>query len=279
MKKALVFILTFLLCFSCISCNAPNANAEPPSNFASETVDNSSENTTTEEPTEKPRATQDSNDPIYSNIITQETLDGFSTYLDRMNIIPGRTQEEFAEQLATYSHKGEALIGEYRDTPYGKLYGLSIEDNDQLYSLQYADFSHVVGDKETKVNIYISFPIENFDIPFGITFEDTMMSSLVKSGITRIAPFSTFIPDGDNQYRMTLYKDDTCRLAYMSYDADSPCNKSILYTESYAYTDEQGLQVDVTRSVELFFFIGFFNEPEYVTNLAAVNINMSETIK
>jgi hypothetical protein len=62
----------------------------------------------------------------------------------------------------------------------------------------------------------------------------------------------------------------------MSYDADSPCNDTILYTENYTYTDEQGLEVKVTRSVELYFFIGFFNEPEYVTNLATVEIKMSK---
>jgi hypothetical protein len=277
MKKLLSIIFILSLCVVLFSCN----NEEPlPDQTITDnpTESQASTDQPTESPTEKPKATQDSENPRYAFAISKETLDAFSSYLDEMKILPDRTQEEFAEQLATYSHKGEALTGEYSDRPYGKLYSIAIEDRDQPY-YQHFTFYHTVADKEETVDLSLGFPIENFDLPFGINFDDTMTTALVKLGITRIEPFSTFLPDNDNPYRMTLYKDDTCRLAYMSYDADSPCNDTILYTENYTYTDEQGREVNVTRSVELYFFIGFFNEPEYVTNLAIVEIEMSKITK
>ena len=274
MKKLLSIIFILTLCIALFACNSEK---EFPDQSATDapTESQASTDQPTESPTEKPKATQDSENPHYAFAISEETLDAFSSYLDEMKILPDRTQEEFAEQLATYSHKGEALTGEYSDRPYGKLYGIAIEDRDQPY-YQHFTFYHTVAGKEETVDLSLGFPIENFDLPFGINFDDTMTTALVKLGITRIAPFSIFVPDGDSPHRMTLYKDDTCRLAYMSYDSDSPCNESILYTESYSYTNEQGLEVKVTRSIELYFFIGFFNEPEYVTNLATVEIKMSK---
>ena len=274
MKKLLSIIFILSLCIVLFSCN----NEEPLPDQT--TTDNPTESQTstdqpTESPTENPKATQDSENPHYAFAISEETLDAFSSYLDEMKILPDRTQEEFAEQLATYSHKGETLTGEYSDRPYGKLYGIAIEDRDQPY-YQHFTFYHTVAAKEETVDLSLGFPIENFDLPFGINFDDTITTALVKLGITRIAPFSIFVPDGDAPHRMTLYKDDTYRLAYMSYDSDSPCNESILYTESYSSTNEQGIEVKVTRSVELYFFIGFCNEPEYVTNLATVEIKMSK---
>ena len=279
MKKLLSIIFILTLCIALFACNSEKEFPDQTTTDAP-TESQASTDQPTEPPTESPKATQDSEKPLYASVISKETIDGFSAYLDEMKISPNRTQEEFAEQLATYSHKGEALIGEYSDHPYGKLYRLDIEDREQPdYRYEYFSFSHSVGENDEHVELSTGFPIENLALPFGITFDDTMTTALVKLGITRIEPFSTFLPDNDNPHRMTLYKDDTCRLAYMSYDADSPCNDTILYTENYTYTDEQGREVNVTRSVDLYFFIGFFNEPEYVTNLAIVEIEMSKITK
>ena len=278
MKKLFSVILIFLLCFSLFSCNNNDQTTDQAAS------DNTTEGQTsteqpTERPTEKPKATQDPEKPYYAHAVSEKTIDGFSAYLDELKILPGRTQEEFAEQFATYSYKGEALIGEYSDLSRGKLYQIYVGDNSIQPKFMDFTFSHVVGDKEEDLELYIGFPIENLDLPFGITFDDTMTTALVKLDITRIPPFSNFIPDADNSTKMTLYKDDTRSLAYMSHSMCSPVNEGLLYTESYTYTNEQGVEVAVTRSIELYFYIGFFNEAEYITDLAVVTINMSQTTK
>lgn len=198
----------------------------------------------------------------------QETLHScapFSVYLDEKNFVPGMTQNDLISQAEAYSYSGKAAIehvpGIFWDGPRGggldmngELFGFSnsfeaSEDN------TYADYSN---------RFYTTVPLEGLQLPYGITFADTLETTLVKIGIDTGEVESAQTRAGT----VTLCEEENSTLQLTSFVlpdelpgvAENPGGAQyayeLKYTQTYQTVRPDGRQTNVTRSVVLSFNAG-----------------------
>lgn len=196
---------------------------------------------------------------------TPHSCTPFSLYLDEKSFAPGMTQSDLISQAEAYSYSGKAAIehvpGIFWDGPSGggldmdgELFGFSnsftaSEDN------TYADYSN---------RFYTTVPLEGLQLPFRISFADTLETTLEKIGIDADVVESAETRGGT----VTLCEEENSTLQLTAFAlpdglsgmTDHPNGAQyayeLKYTQTYETVRPDGRQTNVTRLVALSFDAG-----------------------
>lgn len=189
-------------------------------------------------------------------LISNETADTFSAYLDQEHFVPELSQGAMIDQMTKYSYQGtpigELCTGFHYDgisgggyNAFGEDFGY-LNDYSQTSDGKYADYRN---------RLFTKLPLEGLSIPFGITFEDDLCQVMEKLGYP-IDPVTEFSPDYPYDTLMTLYRDEDATVELTDYTGSSVTTFSyeLRYTETYSYLQSSGKTIaTVTRHVILRF--------------------------
>lgn len=193
-------------------------------------------------------------DPV--SLVSNETADAFSVYLDQEHFVPEISQGSMIDQMEKYSYQGTSINelcpgfhydgvgggGYYaRGTDFGYL-----NDYSQASSGKYADYLN---------RLYTKVPLEGLSIPLGITFQDDLSQVLEKLGYP-MDPASDFFPDYPYDNLMTLYRSENTTIELKDYAGSkvTAFSYELKYTEDYSFLRYSGKTIStVTRHVILRF--------------------------
>lgn len=202
----------------------------------------------------------------------------FSKYLDDMQFVPGLSRADFISLLEQFRYKNEKItdvvMGVYYDGPHGGGW----QGRTEQFEI-YNDYK--VSEDNTSATysncFYTKVPLEGMELPYGISFEDSLDDTFGKIGI-RVNINSDFIPDNDTDTYMTLYGKDgesfvlqDLRRTKEHVEYELPYR--LVYTEKYSDKQKNGKLVSVERMVKLYFRDG--NTGENIV-LGGVEISVIE---
>lgn len=191
-----------------------------------------------------------------SNVREDFSADGFITFLDNENFVPGVEQGDFIDQIGKYRYDELPLSlrlsdGCFYDGANGGGYrrlgvDLGIENKFQI------DEEQGVATYTNRFYTYV--PLEGLQLPYGIDFTDDLDSVLSKIGITKSAAELT----EDVRLWQDGYREINWQKGTAKYETGT-----LLFTQEYGIAKSDGRPCKVVRSV-FFSFIGKTNGLEKV---------------
>lgn len=191
-----------------------------------------------------------------SNVREDFSADGFITFLDNENFVPGVEQGDFIDQIGKYRYDELPLSlrlsdGFFYDGANGGGYrclgfDLGIENKFQI------DEEQGVATYTNRFYTYV--PLEGLQLPYGIDFTDDLDSVLSKIGITKSAAELT----EDVRLWQDGYREINWQKGTAKYETGT-----LLFTQEYGIAKSDGRPCKVVRRI-YFSFIGKTNGLEKV---------------
>ncbi len=182
----------------------------------------------------------------------------FAEYLDDINFVNGLSQSDFRAWLEKYSHNGSVVTDIVQSAHFDGSWGGRWSGSGDLFG--FCNEYRVTDDKEY-VNYSNSFftktPLDGFELPFGISFDDTLEMVLQKLEID-LDLQSAFVSEGDTVI-ITLYSDDHSSLQLINRktipetSGAQPYAYALEYTQNYKSARGDGKEVNVTRKMTMSF--------------------------
>ncbi len=191
------------------------------------------------------------------DLIPNTNIFGFSEFLDNETFIPGVSQGDFMDHIEKYTYNGEKL--EIAGFHYDSRYGGGMGFNGSYYGGR-NDYT-VTDDEKYAIysnSFYTLVELDNLDLPYGISFEDTLADAFAKIGIDK-DPYEGFVSDEDEAWIMTLRDDGKTKLEFTNYklmpgeSGKALYDYELKYSETYQTVRADGREATVTRYVKMSF--------------------------
>ena len=173
-----------------------------------------------------------------ANVREDFSADGFITFLDNENFVPGVGQGDMIDQLEAYCYNGEPLS--FTGYHYDGDRGGGFDAQGERYGML-NDFKVDVGQgTATYTNrFYTCVALEGLELPYGIDFTDDLDTALSKLGILKSAAQLT----EDVRLWQDGYRE-------MKWQKES---HTLLFTQEYAIAMADGRPRKVVRTVAFSF--------------------------
>lgn len=226
------------------------------------------------EENEEPEPYQPS-DP-FTNVVDELE---FSKYLDDMKFVPGLSQSNFIFLLEQFRYKNEKVTDVVMGVNYDGPYGGGWQGTAEQFEI-YNDY------KVSEDNTYATYsnrfctkvPLEGMELPYGITFDDSLDAAFRKIGIG-VNIDKDFVANDDSGTEMTLYSKDGISFVVQDLNrtkepVDYELPYVLIYIEHYNIKQSNGNIITVERMVKLSFGNGNTSENN---TLGCMEINIIET--
>ena len=180
-----------------------------------------------------------------------------SDYFMKENFVPGLSQGQFLSMIESFSYNDKSLMDILSINHYDGPNGGGCFGGDDLF---YISNDYNTSDITRTCTNYFktTVSLDGLDLPFGITFNDTLDTALEKLMIDFDVQ-SDFSADDPNAGIMTLYKDESSYLKFVNHlfvpsnNGPPAYNYTLQYSETYKYLNGNGTEVTVKRTVTMDF--------------------------
>ena len=237
--KKFVFVIILCICFSACAGSKPNS-------------DITAEKTTEEHTVSSTAATTS---PTIKLVLDYFTDNQFSEYLTDANFVAGLSQSNMISLMDTYSYNGQKITDIDSGLHYDGKNGGGLAARGDLFGFV-NDYTLVDDKTHAKYTnrFYTKVPLDGLELPYHISFEDTLATVLQKLGID-IDLQSGFLSDQENTGTMTLHNDGFASLQLTNYKllpektGKEQYDYQLKYIETYQENRKSGRESTVTRSV------------------------------
>lgn len=173
-----------------------------------------------------------------TNVREDFSADGFITFLDHENFVPGVGQGDMIDQLEAYRHNSEPLS--FNGYHYDGDRGGGFDAQGEFYGLL-NDFrvDENQGTASYTNQFYTCVPLEGLQLPYGIDFNDDLDSVLSKVGILKSAEELT--------EDIRLWQDGYREMKWQE------TKRTLLFTQEYSTALADGRPCKVVRTVAFSF--------------------------
>ena len=199
MKRIFAFLTALIMLLPLMTACNNTENEVSSQNVESSQIDENFQNNENSNDENSPNA-----DNQTENSVVGRTPEIFSDYLDSVGFVEGLSQADLMSKVNKFSYNGTSVEDMVVLAHYDGESGGGCQANGELVSY----YNNYRETDEGFVDYYNSFTtkvqLDGFDLPNGITFEDTVESVLTKCEI-EMNPETDFVADDGG--KMTLYSD------------------------------------------------------------------------
>ena len=180
----------------------------------------------------------------------------FSLALDRNGFIPGAADYHFYDLLLYCAYEGNSLerfIEGRAENDYG--YSTTIKSNDVVFGSSTYQVAGERNDERYDTSLTFHLPVTGLVMPYGVSFGNQLNDVLAI-----LAPLYESWVEGENAWTMTLdhtvkdgYESKLVWIDYSRTSNASIASSTLVFTEIYQATHDDGQVFDVTRSVRVGF--------------------------
>lgn len=180
----------------------------------------------------------------------------FSFALDRNGFTPGAADYNFYDLLLYCAYEGDSLerfIEGRAENDYG--YSTTLKSNDVVYGSSTYQVAGERNDERYDTSLTFHLPVTGLVMPYGVSFGNQLNDVLAILALS----YEPWV-EGENAWTMTLdhtVKDGyESKLIWIDYSRNpnaSVASSTLVFTEIYQATHNDGQVFDVTRSVRLGF--------------------------